>query len=70
MAPQDHSAAIDEIRRILKPNGKAFLKAAKGIMSYVDKAEWEDILEGFTVERRNHESFAEDRWALVSNKNR
>lgn len=52
MAPQDHAAAVNEIKRILKPNGKAFLKAAKGSMSYVDKTEWEDILEGFTVERR------------------
>ena len=68
MAPQDHPAAINEIERILKSNGKPFLKAARGFMSYVDKAEWEDILEGFTVERRNHESFAEDRWALVSKK--
>ena len=66
MAPQDRPAAISEIRRILKPNGKAFLKAAKGFMSYVDRAEWENILKGFTVEQRNRESFVEDRWALVS----
>ena len=66
MAPQDHQSAVNEIKRILKPNGKAFLKAAKGSMSYVDKAEWEEILEGFKVERRNYESLLEDRWALVS----
>ena len=66
MAPQDHESAVNEIKRILKPNGKAFLSAAKGSMSYVDKAEWETILEGFKVERRNYESFLEDRWALVS----
>ncbi len=68
MAPQDHQSAVNEIKRILKPNGKAFLMAAKGSMSYVDKAEWEEILEGFKVERRNYESFLEDRWALVSKK--
>ena len=66
MAPQDHTAAIDEMQRILKPSGKAFLKVAKGSMSYVGQTEWEHILEGFTVERRNQESLAEDRWALVS----
>ena len=43
-------------------------KAAKGSMSYMDKAEWEEILEGFKVEQRNSESFFKDRWALVSKK--
>jgi len=66
MAPQDHESAVTEIKRILRPDGKAFLKAAKGRISYMDKAEWEAILEGFKVERRNYESFMEDRWALVS----
>lgn len=66
MAPQDHESAVKEIKRILKPSGKAFLKVAKGRMSYVDKAEWEEILEGFEVEGRNYESLLEDRWALVS----
>jgi ubiquinone/menaquinone biosynthesis C-methylase UbiE len=66
MAPQDHQSAVNEITRILKPNGKAFLKAARGFVSYVDNAGWEEILERFKVERRNYESFFEDRWALVS----
>ena len=66
MAPRDHEAAIKEIKRILKPNGNAFLKAARGSISYVDKAEWEEILEGFNVERRNYESLLGYRWALVS----
>jgi ubiquinone/menaquinone biosynthesis C-methylase UbiE len=65
MAPQDHESAVNEIKRTLKPNGKAFLSAARGFMSYVDKAEWEEILEGFKVEGRNYESLLEDRWALV-----
>ncbi|UCG93304.1 MAG: class I SAM-dependent methyltransferase [candidate division WOR-3 bacterium] len=68
VAPQDHESAVREIKRILKPDGKAFLSVAKGRMSYVDKAEWEGILEGFKVELRNYESFFEDRWALVSKK--
>ncbi|HUS70075.1 MAG TPA: class I SAM-dependent methyltransferase [Anaerolineae bacterium] len=66
MAPQYHESAVKEIKRVLKPNGKAFLMAARGRMSYVDNAEWEEILEGFKVEQRNYESFLEDRWALVS----
>jgi ubiquinone/menaquinone biosynthesis C-methylase UbiE len=68
MAPQDHESTVNEIKRIMKPRGKAFLKVAKGSMSYVDKAEWEMILEGFKVERRNDGSFLEDRWAIVSKK--
>ena len=68
MAPQDHQPAVEEMKRILKPNGKVFLSAAKGSMSYVDKPEWEEILEGFKVERRNDGSFLGDRWALVSKK--
>jgi SAM-dependent methyltransferase len=66
MAPQDHESAVSEMKRILKPAGKAFLQVAKGFLSYVDKAEWEGILGGFTVERRSSESLLEDRWALVS----
>lgn len=66
MAPQDHAPAISEIKRILKPDGKAFLTATRGSISYVDDAEWEEILEGFIVEERNFGSLLEDRWALVS----
>ena len=66
MAPQDHGPAVSEIRRVLKPGGKAFLKASRGAISYVDRAEWEEILEEFLVEHRNHESSWGDRWALVS----
>ncbi|HUW97187.1 MAG TPA: class I SAM-dependent methyltransferase [Anaerolineae bacterium] len=65
MAPQDHQSAVNEMKRILKPSGKAFLQAAKGRMSYVDEAEWEEILEGFEVERRDDGSAWDDRWALV-----
>jgi ubiquinone/menaquinone biosynthesis C-methylase UbiE len=66
LSPRDHEAAVNEIKRILRPNGKAFIKAARGAISYVTKAEWEEILEGFNVERRNYESLLDDRWALVS----
>jgi hypothetical protein len=66
MAPQAHEKAVSEIKRVLKPKGKAFLGVAKGSMSYVDKAEWEEILEGFKVEERNRESLIKGRLALVS----
>ncbi len=68
MAPADQQSAVREIKRILKSGAKAFLKVAKGSISYVDRPEWETILEGFEVERRNYDSFLRDRWALVSNK--
>ena len=68
MAPQDHESAVNEMKRILKPTGKAFIKVTKGFMSYIDRAEWESVLEGFNVEKRNYESIFEDRWALVSKK--
>ncbi|UCB44793.1 MAG: class I SAM-dependent methyltransferase [Spirochaetota bacterium] len=65
MAPQTHQKAVSEIKRILKPKGKAFLGVAKGSMSYVDKAEWEEILSGFKVKQRNKESLLKGRQALV-----
>ena len=68
MAPHGHNSAVSEIKRILKPGGKAFLGVAKGGMSNISKAEWEKVLEGFRVEHKSEESFFEDRWALVSKK--
>lgn len=62
MAPEDHRSAASEMRRILKPTGKAFLQSAQGSIRQMDKAEWEAILEGFEVERRNVESSLEDYW--------
>jgi ubiquinone/menaquinone biosynthesis C-methylase UbiE len=68
MAPKDHESTIREIKRVLKPSGKAYFRAARGWMSNVGKTEWEQILEGFKVEQRNYESLFDDRWALVSKK--
>jgi ubiquinone/menaquinone biosynthesis C-methylase UbiE len=68
MAPQGRESAVGEMKRILKPDGKAFLSAAKDAMSNISKAEWEKVLEGFRVEEKSEESFFEDRWALVSKK--
>lgn len=70
MAPQHHEHATNEMQRILKPNGVAYLKAAQGSWSYVGLAEWENILEGFTVKQRSDEAHGEGRWAVVSKKQR
>ena len=72
MAPQHHEPAVNEMRRILKSGGLAYLSVAKGFFSYVNQTEWEKILEGFRVERRGGDGFLaiSDRWALVSTKQR
>jgi SAM-dependent methyltransferase len=66
MAPQHHEAAVNEIRRVLKPTGLAYLGVAKGSGSFVRRAEWEKILEGFRVERRGSGlPGIGHRWAVV-----
>jgi hypothetical protein len=65
MAPQQHEPAVNEMKHILKPGEKEYLSAAKGYYSYMSKAEWERILEGFSVRRRG--GFLQ-KWALVSKK--
>lgn len=69
MAPQHHEAAVNEMKRILKPKGQAYLSATKGWGSYMNKENWEKILEGFRVERSG-DPIIGDRWATVSKKQR
>ena len=69
MAPQHHESTVNEIRRIVKLRGKAYLSVARGFFSHVGKAEWEKILEGFRVERRADPKMG-DSWAVVSKKQR
>ena len=46
-------SAVNEMKRILKPTGHAFLSlGAPPPLGFVDRAEWEKILEGFVVKRR------------------
>ena len=61
----DHRpSAVNEIKRILKPNGQAYLSlGAPPPLGFVDRAEWETILEGFRVERRGG---LLQKWAVVS----
>jgi ubiquinone/menaquinone biosynthesis C-methylase UbiE len=63
---EDRPSAVKEIRRILKPTGKAYLSlGSTPPFGFVDRAEWEKILEGFIVERRG--GFIQ-KWALVTKK--
>ena len=45
---QDHPGAVSEIKRIMKPGGKALLITSTSSASYVDDQEWESILAKFT----------------------
>jgi len=59
----DRQLAVNEMKRILKPDGQAYLSlGAPRPLGYVDKAEWEQTLAGFRVERRGG-SF--EKWAVV-----
>jgi SAM-dependent methyltransferase len=58
--------AVNEIKRVLKPGGRAYLSLGwPPPLGFVGRAEWERILEGFSVERRG--GFIQ-KWALVSKK--
>ncbi len=61
----DHrQSAVNEIKRILKSRGQAYLSlGAPPPFGFVDKAEWEKILEGFRVKQGG--SYKE-KWAVVS----
>ena len=62
----NRESAVNEIKRILKPNGKAYLSlGSPPPLGHVNRTEWEKILEGFIVERRG--GFLQ-KWALVSAK--
>lgn len=67
MAPDNHDAAVKEFKRILKPDGKAYLTAARGKIGYMTDEKWEEILNDFNVEERSDRSTTKgDYWALVS----
>ncbi len=57
-------ATVNEIKRILKLKGQAYLSLGAGPpFGYVDQSEWENILEGFKIEQGG--SYKE-KWAVVS----
>lgn len=63
----DHrTSAVNEIKRILKPGGLAYLSlGAPPPFGYVGSKEWEKILAGFRVKQRG--GFLQ-KWAVVSTK--
>ena len=63
---ENRQLSVNEMKRILKPTGHAFLSlGAPPPLGFVDRAEWERILEGFIVERRG--GFLQ-KWAAISKK--
>ena len=67
----DHAGAVAEIKRILKPQGQAYISITKPFRRMdpraVTREEWKQILKSFNV-RENGEGFT-NRWAVVSLKN-
>jgi ubiquinone/menaquinone biosynthesis C-methylase UbiE len=60
---RNRELAVNEIKRIMKPDGKAYLSlGSPPPLGHVNPTEWEKILEGFTVERRGGYL---QKWALV-----
>ena len=58
--------SVNEMKRILRSNGQAYLSLGfPPPLGFVDKAEWEKILEGFNVERSGGSI---EKWAEVSQK--
>jgi len=63
---ENRPLAVNEIKRILKPTGQAYLSlGAPPPLGFVGREEWEKILEGFIVKRRG--GFLQ-KWAMVSKK--
>ena len=61
---QRRREAVNEIKRILKREGQAYLSlGASPPFGYVDQAEWDDILEGFKIIQGGS---YRGKWALVS----
>ena len=60
----DRQFAVDEMKRILKPTGHAYISlGATPPLGYVDETEWDLILRGFNVDQGG---FFKEKWAVVS----
>lgn len=68
---KDHDGAVGQIKRILKPEGRAYLSVIKfsrsGDPRGVSTEEWNSLLEGFETLDRGESLIS--RWALVSPRN-
>jgi len=65
--PDHRPLVVNEIQRILKPTGRAYLSLGgiSPFFGFVGRGEWARILEGFSVERRGG---LIQKWAVVSKK--
>jgi hypothetical protein len=64
----DRPLAVKEIKRILKPRGRAYLSlGSPPPLGFVNRAEWKKILAGFKVERNGG---ILQKWAVVYAKGR
>ena len=68
VSPPYQKDVIDEIMRIMKPEALAYLSVDRYFGSYVDKKEWDAILDSFEVIRKNKIFLLKDRSALVIKK--
>jgi ubiquinone/menaquinone biosynthesis C-methylase UbiE len=60
----DRQFAVDEMKRILKPTGHAYISlGATPPLGYVDEAEWDLMLRGFNVDKGGR---FKEKWAVVS----
>ena len=61
--PRDRQLSVSEMKRVLKPGGRAYLSVGGPPFGYVTKTEWQGILEGFSVEQGGG---PKQDWAVVS----
>jgi len=52
VAPKQQGSSVEEIKRILKPNGLAYISVARGSYSYMTKENWDQILKEFKIQKR------------------
>jgi ubiquinone/menaquinone biosynthesis C-methylase UbiE len=62
----DRQSAVNEIKRILKSTGKAYISLGFGPpLGFVNEAEWQKITQAFRVEQGGN---FKEKWAVVSRK--
>ncbi len=67
VAPANLDQAVNEIKRIIKPTGRAYLSVAKSDLAYVNQENWQEILRNFQTEQEGQGRHAlTERWAVVT----
>ena len=62
----DRQLSVNEMKRILKSDGQAYLSLGAGPpIGFMDEGEWEEMLKGFRLEQ---EGSWQKKWAVVSAK--